>query len=68
MYYVRGVWTPASTDENSWWSWAKGFSAYIDWFQVDQHQVFGTLIPQEVVALGSLARRLATLLFAGPVG
>jgi iron complex outermembrane receptor protein len=52
MYYVRGVWTPASTDENSWWSWAKGFSAYIDWFQVDQHQVFGTLLPQEVVALG----------------
>ncbi|MFY9983611.1 MAG: TonB-dependent receptor [Chthoniobacterales bacterium] len=55
MYYVRGVWTPASTDENSWWSWAKGFSAYVDWFQVDQHQVFGTLLPQEVVALGSSA-------------
>ncbi|MBV8481396.1 MAG: TonB-dependent receptor [Verrucomicrobia bacterium] len=56
MYYVRGIWTPGSSDpEHSWWGWLNGFSAYIDWFQLDQHQVFGTLMPQEVVNLGSAA-------------
>jgi iron complex outermembrane recepter protein len=56
MYYVRGIWTPGSSDpEHSWWGWLNGFSAYIDWFQLDQHQVFGVLTPQEVVDLGTAA-------------
>jgi iron complex outermembrane recepter protein len=56
MYYIRGIWTPGSSDpEHSWWGWLNGFSAYVDWFQLDQHQVFGTLTPQEVVNLGSAA-------------
>lgn len=55
-YYIGGVWSPGSADpEHSWWGWAKGFSAYINWFQVDQHNVVGTLAPQNVVDLGSSA-------------
>ncbi|HYZ72609.1 MAG TPA: TonB-dependent receptor [Chthoniobacterales bacterium] len=54
MYYVRGIWTPGSSDpDHSWWGWAKGFSAYVDWYQLDQHNVVGTLTPQEVVDLGN---------------
>jgi hypothetical protein len=33
-YYLEALWTPGSGDENSWWHWAKGFSAYIDWYQI----------------------------------
>jgi iron complex outermembrane recepter protein len=56
MYYVRGIWTPGSSDpEHSWWGWLNGFTAYVDWFQLDQHDVFGTLLPQEVVNLGPAA-------------
>jgi outer membrane receptor protein involved in Fe transport len=27
-YYLEGVWSPGSKDDNSWWHWAKGFTAY----------------------------------------
>jgi iron complex outermembrane receptor protein len=55
-YYLGAVWSPGSTDpEHSWWGWANGFSAYINWFQIDQHDQFGTLSPQEVVDLGASA-------------
>ena len=55
-YYLGAVWSPGSSDpEHSWWGWANGFSAYINWFQIDQHAQFGTLIPQEVVDLGAAA-------------
>jgi iron complex outermembrane recepter protein len=55
-YYVGGVWSPGSTDpEHSWWGWANGFSAYFNWFQIDQHNVIGTLFPQNIVDLGSSA-------------
>jgi iron complex outermembrane receptor protein len=54
MYYVRGVWSPGSSDpDHSWWGWANGFSVYFDWFQLDQHNVVGTLIPQDVVDIGN---------------
>jgi iron complex outermembrane recepter protein len=54
MYYVRGLWSPGSSDpEHSWWGWAKGFTAYFDWFQIDQHNVVATLTPQEVVDIGN---------------
>ncbi len=54
MYYVRGTWTPGSSDpEHSWWGWANGFTAYIDWFQLDQHDVFGTLTAQEIANIPS---------------
>jgi len=55
-YYVGAVWSPGSSDpEHSWWGWANGFSAYFNWFQIDQHDQFGTLTPQEVVDLGAAA-------------
>jgi iron complex outermembrane receptor protein len=55
-YYLGAVWSPGSSDpEHSWWGWANGFSAYINWFQIDQHNQFGTLTPQEVVDLGNAA-------------
>ncbi len=55
-YYLGAIWSPGSSDpEHSWWGWANGFSAYINWFQIDQHNQFGTLTPQEVVDLGSAA-------------
>lgn len=55
-YYVGAVWSPGSTDpEHSWWGWANGFSAYINWYQVDQHNVIGYLTAQNVVDLGSNA-------------
>jgi iron complex outermembrane receptor protein len=34
-YYLEGVWSPGSKDDNSWWHWAKGFTAYVDWYQVE---------------------------------
>jgi iron complex outermembrane recepter protein len=55
-YYLGAVWSPGSSDpDHSWWGWANGFSAYINWFQIDQHDQFGTLLPQEVVDLGGAA-------------
>jgi iron complex outermembrane recepter protein len=55
-YYAGAVWSPGSSDpEHSWWGWANGFSAYINWFQIDQHNAFGTLSAQEVANLGASA-------------
>jgi iron complex outermembrane recepter protein len=55
-YYVGAVWSPGSVDpDHSWWGWANGFSAYVDWFQIDKHNVIGTLQPQNIVDLGASA-------------
>jgi len=55
-YYLGAVWSPGSTEpEHSPWGWANGFSVYINWFQVDQHNVIGTLTQQDIVDLGSSA-------------
>jgi iron complex outermembrane receptor protein len=48
-YYLEALWTPGSGDENSWWHWAKGFSAYIDWYQIDIRNEIGTVNPQTLV-------------------
>ncbi|HKM59204.1 MAG TPA: TonB-dependent receptor [Chthoniobacterales bacterium] len=49
-YFVGGVWSPGSSDpENSWWKWANGFSAYFNWFQIDIHNLIGTLSAQQLV-------------------
>ncbi len=49
-YFIGGVWTPGATDpDTSWWKWANGFSAYFNWFQIDEHNLIGTLMPQDVV-------------------
>jgi outer membrane receptor protein involved in Fe transport len=54
MYYAGVIWSPGSTDpDHSPLGWANGFSAYFNWFQLDQHQVFGVLTPQNIVDLGA---------------
>jgi iron complex outermembrane receptor protein len=49
-YYGEIVWTPGSKDENSWWHWAKGFTAYIDWYQVELRQFIGTVSVSNTIA------------------
>jgi iron complex outermembrane recepter protein len=48
-YYLEALWTPGSGDENSWWHWAKGFSGYIDWYQIDIRNEIGTVAAQTLV-------------------
>jgi iron complex outermembrane receptor protein len=55
-YFAGAVWTPGASDpEHSWWGWANGFSAYIDWFQIHIRNLIGQLTPQTIVDLGSFA-------------
>jgi hypothetical protein len=50
----RPVWSPGSADpENSWWKWANGFSAYLNWFQIDKHNLIGSFGAQGVVDLAT---------------
>jgi iron complex outermembrane receptor protein len=48
-YYAEMVWTPGSQDEDSWWHWAKGFTGYIDWYEINVRGVIGTINPQTLV-------------------
>jgi iron complex outermembrane receptor protein len=49
-YYAEILWTPGAKDpEHSWWGWLNGFTAYVDWFQVDLRNVINTLPNQTVV-------------------
>ena len=51
-YFAGAVWTPGASDpEHSWWGWANGFSAYIDWFSINVRNIIGTLAlaPQTIV-------------------
>jgi iron complex outermembrane recepter protein len=51
-YYAGAVWNPGSSDpEHSWWGWANGFSAYIDWYEITQHNLIGNIDPQTAVDL-----------------
>ena len=53
-YFVGAVWSPGSADpQNSWWKWANGFSAYLNWFQIDIHNWIGALTAQEIVDMPS---------------
>jgi len=46
-YFAGAVWTPGASDpEHSWWGWANGFTAYIDWFQIHIRNLIGQLTPQ----------------------
>jgi iron complex outermembrane recepter protein len=58
-YYLEAVWSPGSKDENSWWHWAKGFTAYFDWYQVELRNVISVPAPGTVLAAnlpGSVVR------------
>jgi iron complex outermembrane receptor protein len=49
-YYAELLWTPGAKDpEHSWWGWLNGFTAYVDWFQVELRQIIGTVPTQTVV-------------------
>jgi iron complex outermembrane recepter protein len=49
-YYAGAVWSPGSADpEHSWWGWANGFSAYVDWYQITIRNLIGTLSAQQVI-------------------
>jgi iron complex outermembrane recepter protein len=49
-YYAGAVWTPGASDpEHSWWGWANGFTAYVDWFQISEHNQITQLNPQQVL-------------------
>jgi iron complex outermembrane receptor protein len=48
-YYLEAIWTPASKDDNSWWHWAKGFSTYVDWYQIDLRNQISTIEPQTLI-------------------
>jgi iron complex outermembrane recepter protein len=49
-YYAGAVWTPGASDpEHSWWGWANGFTAYIDYFQISEHNQITQLNPQQVL-------------------
>ena len=48
-YYLEALWTPGSGDENSWWHWAKGFTADIDWYQINIRNEVGTVAAQTLV-------------------
>jgi len=55
-YFLSLQWTPGSADpEHSWWGWANGFTAYFNWFQIDQHNLIATLSLVDLAALGNNA-------------
>jgi iron complex outermembrane receptor protein len=45
-YYLEALWSPGSGDDNSWWHWAKGFTAYIDWYQILIRNEISIIAPQ----------------------
>ena len=49
-YYGEIVWTPGSKNEDSWWHWAKGFTAYVDWYQVEIRNLIGVPSASTVLA------------------
>ena len=49
-YYTGAVWTPGASDpEHSWWGWANGFSAYVDWFQIAESNQITQLPLQQIL-------------------
>jgi iron complex outermembrane recepter protein len=51
-YYLGGVWSPGSKDpDHSWWGWANGFTAYVDWYQVEIRNLVGQISAQQIVDL-----------------
>jgi iron complex outermembrane receptor protein len=52
-YYLDATWSPGSADpEHSWWGWANGFTAYVDWYQVERHNDIMQL-PAQVILSGN---------------
>jgi outer membrane receptor protein involved in Fe transport len=50
-YYAGVVWTPGGSDpEHSWWGWANGFTAYVDWSEITKRNEITLLNPQFILA------------------
>jgi iron complex outermembrane receptor protein len=53
-YFAGVVWTPGASDpERSWWGWANGFTAYVDWYQIELRNLVGQISAQQLVNLES---------------
>jgi iron complex outermembrane recepter protein len=53
-YFAGAVWTPGASDpEHSWWGWANGFTAYVDWYQTELRNLVGQISAQQLVDLES---------------
>ena len=55
-------WSPGSQEpDNSWWGWANGFTAYVDWTEINKHgtiqmQDINTVLANEDRVPGSVVR------------
>ncbi|MBV8376985.1 MAG: TonB-dependent receptor, partial [Verrucomicrobia bacterium] len=50
-YYLGAIWTPGSSDpDHSWWGWANGFAAYVDWSEITKRNEITLLNPQFILA------------------
>jgi iron complex outermembrane receptor protein len=60
-YYADITWTPGAADpEHSWWGWANGFRAYLDWYQIERHADIGQLPSQLVIDANNPAQVVRT--------
>ena len=49
-YYAGAVWSPGAADpQHSWWGWANGFSAYVEYFQVQKGNTVSLLNAQQLL-------------------
>jgi iron complex outermembrane receptor protein len=61
-YYAGVIWTPGAKEpENSWWGWANGFSAYLDWTEINKRDTIqiedlNTVLANEFKVPGSVVR------------
>jgi iron complex outermembrane receptor protein len=49
-YFASADWSPGSSDpEHSWWGWANGFTAYIEYFQIQKDNQISLLNAQQLL-------------------
>jgi iron complex outermembrane receptor protein len=49
-YYAGAVWSPGASDpQRSWWGWANGFSAYVEYFQIQRGNQVSLLDAQQLL-------------------
>jgi iron complex outermembrane recepter protein len=49
-YFAGVVWSPGSADpQHSWWGWANGFTAYIEYFQIQKGNQVSLLNAQQLL-------------------
>jgi iron complex outermembrane receptor protein len=49
-YFASAVWSPGSNDpQRSWWGWANGFSAYVEYFQIQKGNQISLLNAQQLL-------------------